>query len=586
MAIGTKKKRILAAESKDFPRATTHFDNDTTKPVEESGQAVKNQQEWNDILIDPDDTNYGNTHFRNEDDKPDDKSKGNPPVTAKRAHTAATTKESKRIDALLAANRLTASDLREDDFGAAEYTKDGVPSAGEDKNATFPAGGVNSGTGTKASAKAKKKVKAAETQMEDPEADEEMEICGSEENCDDQGSQADTHFPNGDTKEPTDGYLTVGELEDMEEDSEFDDADEDELEAGVADLEEPAGQAPQQSLLDATDEYEDELHADLTEFEHDEAEPHAEGEPEEVEDEALGDEGPELATADEMDLVDVDGEDDEGDDVVFASIGLSLKAIKGNRIIASLGKKRAIKAGVGDEYLSDEFSVATSAEMAKHGMRAGLAKQGFAMAKVNVARNETLNRRVELKAKQVTAAVRRNQASSNEALGQCLAIAAVGINRQYFKDTRNELRAALEDELEAAGVRQASRLVRRVFASKGIDYAKSILTLANKLVNMPEETRNAFASALDMTTGELDEGEDEDTFGDSSVPDFQGDDGMDDEVEGGDDDFVDTFEEEESAPETIHAALRSPARNIRKTSVNAGTYSPTAQAILSGTWRG
>jgi hypothetical protein len=582
MAIGTKKKRVLAAESKDFPRATTHFDNDTTKPAEESGQAVKNQQEWNDILIDPDDENYGNTHFRNEDTKPDEKSKGNPPVkasTERRPKTKATTAASKKIEALLSrsSSRLTvASEFGEDEFGAAEYTKE-VP--GEDENATFPAGDVNSGTGTKASAK--KKVKAGPTTCEDPEADEEMEIDGATEDCEN-GSQADTHFPNGDLKEPTDGYMTVGELEDMEDD-EFE--DEEEVDADA--LEEPAGQTPQQSLLDVTDEHENEneheVEADFSEFEHDEAEPHAEGEPEEVEDEALVDEGSELASVDDMDVLDVDGADDEGDDVVFATVGLSLKAIKGNRIIASMGKKAAVRAGVADEYLSDEFQDATLAELSKHGLRAGLAKQGFVMAKVNVARNDVLNRRVELKAKQVTAAVRRNQANSNEALGQCLAIAAVGINRQYFKDTRNELRAALEEELESAGVRQAARLVRRVFASKGIDYAKSILTLANKLVNMPEETRNAFASALDMTTGELDE--DEDTFGDTSSPDFQ----MEEEVsedEGGDDDFVDTFEEEDEAPETIHAALLKPLRQTRKIQANSGSYSPTAQAILNGSWRG
>ena len=572
MAINTKKKRVLAAESKDFPQATTHFENDTTKPVEESGQSVKNQQEWTDILIDPDDENYGNTHFRNEAKKPDDKSKGNNPTTAAaepRPKTKATTQASKKIEALLAkasggsASRLTAAP---DEFGAAEYTQD---LSGEDPNATFKSGDVNSGTGTKAKAVAKKKVKA---EREDPEHDEEVEIDAGED-----GSQATTHFPNGDDEDPTDGYLTVGELEELDaEDPEFEDEDE-EVDADA--LEEPAGQTPQQSLLDVTDEH-DEVDADFTEFDHAEDEEHEEGEPEEVEDEALEDEGPALASADEMDVVDVDGADDEGDNCAFASNGLTLQVIKGNRIIAYMGKKVATKAGVADEYLSDEFQDATMAEMSKHGLRAGLGKQGFVMAKVNVSRNEVLNRRVAAKAKQVTAAVRRNQANSNEALGQCLAIAAVGINRQYFKDTRNELRAALEEELEAAGVRQAGRLVRRVFASKGIDYAKSILTLANKLVNMPEETRNAFASALDMTTGELEEDEE---FGDVSSPDFQEEEVSEDE--GDDGDFVDTFEEEDEAPETLHAALVNPLRPQRKTKVNAGTYSPTAQAILSGTWR-
>src|SRR6202008_2039930 len=115
---------------------------------------------------------------------------------------------------------------------------------------------------------------------------------------------------------------------------------------------------------------------------------------------------------------------------------------------------------------------------------------------------EVVNRRVDAKVKQVTAAVRRTSQSAREATEQCMAIAAVGINRQFFKDTHNELRAALEEELQAAGVRGATKLVRHVFASKGVAYAKAIVTLATKLQAMPESTRNQFAEALDMTSEE------------------------------------------------------------------------------------
>lgn len=532
MAINTRKKRTVTAA----PGSTTHFENETTQPAEKPAATMKNNQEWGDILIDPEDDTAGNVHFRNEATKPDDKSKGNPVKAAKAAKT---------IDALLAKakNRLVAGDIDIENDEAEDYTQD---IGGEDDDATFPAGDEDSGTAVAAKkVAAKKKVKAAE------------------------GPQADTHSPNGEDDEPADGYLMVGELDELD-DEEFE--DEDEVDADA--LEEDSGQTPQQSLLDVTDDHEVDA-----EFEDFEEEPAAEGEPEEVEDEALGDEGTELANVDDMSVLDVDGTEDEGDDAVFATVGTRLHVIKGNRIVASMGKKNAVKAGHEEHYLSDQFQDASLAEFSKFGLRAGLQKMGFILAKINVAKSEVVNKRVEAKSKQVTAAIRRTSSSSNEALGQCLAIAAVGINRQYFKDTRNELRASLEEELESAGMRGASRLVRRVFASKGIDYAKSILTLANKLVNMPEETRNSFAAALDMTAdGEIEDDE-EDTFGQDSNPDFQA------EAEFEEDDgeeFVDDLEAEDEAPETIHAALSRPIHKKAEISAKTAGYSVTAQAILSG----
>lgn len=539
MAINTKKKRVQAAKDKDFPGSTTHFPNETTKPEETSDQAVKNQQDWNDLLHDPD-FEPGNTHFRN-DQTYNDKSNKN-------AVSATTTPKKKK-------SKATAAEVNVDEDEASGYTQD-VP--GPDEDATF---GPKDTAGP---SQASTKVKAG----------------------DDCGPQATTHSPNGEDVEPADGYIMVGELSDLEGDDMMEDGEdeefEDEEEVDADALEDDAGQNPQQSLLDVTEEHE--VDAEFDDFE----EPV--GEPNEVEDLALEEEGEEeleMANVDDMAVLDVDGTDDEGDDAVFASVGMKLHVIKANRIVASMTKKAAIKAGHEDMYLSDEFQDACYVDFKKFGLRAGLNKMGFVLAKINVAKSEVVNKRVEAKAKKVTAAIRRTTSASNEALGQCLAIAAVGINRQYFKDTRNELRATLEAELESAGVRGASKMVRRIFASHGVDYAKAILTLANKLVTMPEETRNAFAAALDMTTdGEIET--DEDLYGDPSSPDFQSEDDFevagDFDEEDDDEGFVDEFEAEDEAPETIHAALTRPIHRREKSHVTAKSvgYSVTAQAVLNG----
>lgn len=571
MAINTAaKKRVLAAERKG-PQSSTHFPNAETFDGEtESGYEVRNQLDPQDLLYDPEEEG-GNAHFAN------DGTPGSSGVV--KSVKASTQKPVKKAPASAnvlagvksnAAKRILAAEFNVDEDEASGFTQDGVDTEGAgDFGADEFGGPVEAGA----------------------DADE--------------GPQATTHFPNGEDDgaddEATMGYLTIGDLTEMGPDSdavsippggggldeeggdeEFVGADfEDEDEIDPAELEDDAGQNPQQSLLDVTDEHE--VDAEFDDF----AEP--QGEPNEVEDEALGLDNMEMANVDDMNLMDVDGADDSAENMTTAAMGTVLHVIKANRIVASMTKKMAIKAGHGDHYLGDEFHEATMAECSTYGVRAGLKSMGFALAKVNVGRSDVLNKRVESRTKQVTASIKRSNAASNEALGQCLAIAAVGINRQYFKDTRNELRAALEVELGSAGVRNASKLVRRVFASHGVDYAKAILTLANRLVGMPEETRNAFASALDMTSeGDFDADSGIEAPGDEMEGDFQAEAGDEfGETDGMDDGFVDEFEDEEAAPETIHAALAQgawrPTRQQSRVSASQAGYSVTAQAILNGT---
>lgn len=523
------RKKVLAAKDS----TSTHFPNETTMRSDDSDQAMLNHQEAN-TLIDPEENEGGSTHFLNEE-------KYNSKTNRMNA-SAKPGKKKVKADA----------DLETDSFTG---TDPDMPSAAGDPD---------------------------QHRGEDPDSGV---LAGS--------SEDDPQFMDN-AEDPAEGYLTVGEFDD-------EDMEEDDMEVNAADEMEHAF-APQ-SLLDVDNDdtggstHFKNLEEDTPEsrrmnaafddedMEDEEVEAGMDEESDEMDDWGSEEGGATYdastqVSADEMPVVDIDGMDDkEGEDVVFASIGLRVHAIKANRIIATLTKKTAVAAGHGDVYLSDQFQDVVGVEMAKHGLRAGLKGMGFKMATVNVAKAELINKRVDAKVKQVTAAVRRTSHAQTEAFEQCAAIAAVGINRQYFKDTSNELRAALEEELQAAGVRGATKLVRRVFASKGVAYAKAIVTLATKLQAMPEATRNTFAEALDMTSDGTDqEIEDTSMYGDSSSPDFQAMYTADSEEDG---EFADEFEDETESPSTVHAALSRP---LKKTNVSASKvgYSVTAAAILSG----
>lgn len=527
------KKQMLRAGS-------THFSNDTPEPKAEDAGSALNHQEPN-LLVDPDDDTGGSTHFveakSTVTEKPKVQAKA-PAVAAKKPLKAKVGKPVK------------ASEEDPDEFD------------GEDADG--------------------------------PEAVE-ADITGKK-----PGNKQDVGHLDNDV-DPAAGYLTnASDLEEDEEGDELEDDDEvgdmDEVEA---DFDAPAklshGDNPQ-SVLEAGDEWDDgegdgegeggsEGSGDGGgEFETDDAAfTNLTGDDVDAdEDEAEG-AAPEVAAdGDDMPIADVDGLDDDGDDVVFANTGTRIIALKGTRAIAYIGKKLAVKAGFGDIYLSDQFQDTVAVEMSKAGARKGLTSMGFALARVNVAKSEVINKRVNAKVKTVTAALRRSTQASTEKLEQCMAIAAVGINRKYFTNTENELRAALESELQAMGVRGGAKMLQRVFAKYAVPYAKAIVTTARKLEAMPQTARDALATSLDMT----DESEMEDSdglFGDNASPDFQAEFASED-GEHEDADFADEFDDEASH-DTVTAALLRPARNIQKAQVSASTkgrFSVTAAAVLNG----
>jgi hypothetical protein len=273
-------------------------------------------------------------------------------------------------------------------------------------------------------------------------------------------------------------------------------------------------------------------------------------------------------TDDDVPLVDVDAVDDKaGDDLVFASIGSSVHVIKSNRIIASMGPKAAAKAGVSEVYQVEQFQDAVQASVDQKGLRKGLVQHGFVLAKVKLTAAKAQARVVEAKVQRAVTARLETLSAQEKVLEQSLAIAAVGINKSFFKGATNELKAGLISELEHAGVRGASRLVRAMFAQHGVDYAKSLLTVAKKISAMPEEVRDNYVTALDMTDGAEVEDEVE----------------IESDVDVGDDEFIE--DDEPVMARSVTAALTRPLHSTRQTAalLRASNGDSGAFAILSGT---
>lgn len=255
-------------------------------------------------------------------------------------------------------------------------------------------------------------------------------------------------------------------------------------------------------------------------------------------------------------LVDADevAEDSE-EQCHFATVANVIHVIRSNRIIASMGAATAKRAGMSDVYLSSQFQDVVANAIETKGLRKGLVQSGFVLAKVKLSASKSASKVIEAKVQSALNKKIEAMAKKEQALEQSLAIAAVGINRRFFKDTNNELKASLEVEFTRAGVRGASNIIRAMFAQHGVSYARSILTLANKISDLPEEIRNQYASALDLTN--------EDDFEPEA------------EAETEEDDF-------EEIPASVTAALSSPARRDVGVLLKAGVKTTAALSILSG----
>lgn len=512
-----------------------HYPNETHRDPEESGYGVENNMDV-DTLTDPEETEGGDTHFRNEDKTMPAK---NPRVGVEASKGAK--------------SRLKAA--AEDDESDLSLSEDPDASKGPNENQTFKAGDH--------------KVNAADD-------------CGGTDGPVNQ--QNLSTLPND--VDPAEGYLPKGgELnaaDESEEDAEDDDEEDLEVNASEEfddDSELPNANAPQQMLegdADWNEDGEDDLQngmavegdSDIIPETGDDA-----LDEEEITEDVPSEEG------DAMDLLDVDGTPDDEEDVAFATMASTLMVMRGVRVIAYMTPKIALKADKRDVYMTDEFHAVTAAEISANGLRQGLKNMGYQLAKVNVASKEVANRRVEAKVRQVTAAQRRVEHTKAKSMEQCLALAAVGINRNRFQGHTNQLRAALEDEFAAMGVRGASKVIRAIFASHGVSFAKDILTVAQKIVDMPVVARNSLAETLNMTTAGLDD--DSQMFGNESTGDF----GADDvEADAHDDaQFAEDFDEGIESPNSITAALSRPV--VKKHALTASARartSVTANAILNG----
>lgn len=264
-----------------------------------------------------------------------------------------------------------------------------------------------------------------------------------------------------------------------------------------------------------------------------------------IADDALMDEAPVSAEGDDvmgdeqMDVEEVD-EEDEGEGVpakvscsMLATVLSTAKkpkltlawaednilALVNGIHVANLPKD---KAGENAEvFHSEAFAQAILHAAEGHGIKQSLAHFNFQPITVQFPQSKAVKAMVSKRVAEAAKKFGEQSKTLEQDFLQCMSIAATGLNRGFFRDKENALKAAFYDTLTTAGLKAAERIIDPVFAKNGDVYHKTLIELATELMKKPVDVRNALAEAIGETKyqevtaeGDQDQDEDEQQMGD------------------------------------------------------------------------
>ena len=274
-------------------------------------------------------------------------------------------------------------------------------------------------------------------------------------------------------------------------------------------------------------------------------------------------------------LIDAMELNDTPEGLEFMSKAGTLLAMKGAHVVAFA---RTADVGQNADILhSPEFAKAVVMTASRLGARKALARMGFKNIRVKPTDVKASNRAIAVAKSEFATTARKKE----EVFADCLAIAAAGLAKGLFKNFKDPIRAAVELQLQSSmNVRASKVMASRIMSENGMEYAKSLIMLANKLSGMTAQTRKEYADMLDLIddgtelalTASADEMPENDYAKQTS--------GVDDG-----EDVTDASEDLDSVQSRLTtAALLMPSNRLAKGSNGRRvSASASASAILAGT---
>ena len=196
----------------------------------------------------------------------------------------------------------------------------------------------------------------------------------------------------------------------------------------------------------------------------------------------------------DVDLDDNAGEDAEDDfDVVQTSTDSCMAFVNGMPVA------KATRDKVGAAFASVAWVRSIKHVASEQGRRAALASFKFEPLVIKVALKPVAVARIDKMLADKTNEVTASAKDLREDWSQCVAIALAGINKGFWRQTENALKAGFYEELSASGVSKPAQLVDKVFASHGRSFLQTVVSKAEELRGLSLSTRNELAQQVEAS---------------------------------------------------------------------------------------
>lgn len=162
--------------------------------------------------------------------------------------------------------------------------------------------------------------------------------------------------------------------------------------------------------------------------------------------------------------------------------------------VATASKSNAGKNA--DIFEDAAFGQAVIAGARHVGVVATLNEMGFKGIAHEISLNSVVTDRVNAQVAEAKAGLDRDRQEHAERLMAALATAAIGINRGFFQDTANPVKAALWNAMSSAGVKNAEVLIDNAFRTSNDDYHRTLFAKASEIIGKPLEVQESLSKAV------------------------------------------------------------------------------------------
>jgi predicted RNA-binding Zn-ribbon protein involved in translation (DUF1610 family) len=136
----------------------------------------------------------------------------------------------------------------------------------------------------------------------------------------------------------------------------------------------------------------------------------------------------------------------------------------------------------------------------EHGIKKALAHYGFGLVTIKFPQQAVISKLLGRQSKAEAAKYDQERSELSNTFMQCMSVASAGLNKGFFSKEENALKRGFYDTLTAANVKNAEKLIDKVFSQFGDQYHKTLLTIAQDLMSKPIEVRNSMAETVGATS--------------------------------------------------------------------------------------